>query len=254
VTQANCTAALPNFNAAICACQCDALVVAGNNVATASATCLAQNIALPNFNQATCACQCTLLVAANMSLTTASANCLAANAALPDFRQSNCDCTCVRWNTALSQPNITAAMTDAQKTSQAKKNASAVCVAENGPGWSFNQATCNCIFTLGTVVGMKFRGCPTFMHLDTDTNYPTDYFQDPNIYQVFYSENKVVDADPCSNKNGEEYQLRRLGTYSMEPQSFVIYPSPGDPGDVIYIQGKSRRTACLDRSFFQWTE
>jgi hypothetical protein len=145
-------------------------------------------------------------------------------------------------------------MTDAQKTSQARKNASAVCVAENGPGWSFNQATCNCIFTVGTVVGMKFRGCPTFMHLDTDTNYPTDYFQDPIIYTVFNAENKVVDSDPCSNKNGDEYQLRRLGTYSMEPQSFIIYPSPGDPGDVIYIQGKSRRTACLDRSFFQWTE
>jgi len=41
---------------------------------------------------------------------------------------------------------------------------------------------------------------------------------------------------------------------SQEPQSFIIYPSPGDPADVIFIQGKTRRTECLDRSFLQWTE
>lgn len=60
------------------------------------------------------------------------------------------------------------------------------------------------------------------------------------------------DGDVCHTVFNEEYELRRTGTqYNVY---FNIYPSPADGNRVIYIQGRDRRTACLDRSFLQWTE
>jgi hypothetical protein len=115
---------------------------------------------------------------------------------------------CLRYLNAASQPNITPLLTATQRANLIQTNANLQCVIENGPGWSFASASCSCIFTVGTIVGIKFRGCPTFLHLDTDTNFPTDYFPTATI-NVYIGEDKVVDADLCSNKNGDEYQLRR---------------------------------------------
>lgn len=126
---------------------------------------------------------------------------------------------------------------------QADKN----CVALNGPGYSFNPLNCSCQFNIVyPQVQIRFRGCTIYLYLDTDTNKPTD-----DLANGIPKNSTAGDGDPCNTAFNVDYRLRRGSSTGV---FFNIYPVPGENNTVIYIQGADRRTACLDRSFLQWTE
>lgn len=86
--------------------------------------------------------------------------------------------------------------------------------------------------------------------LETDTNIPL-YDVDPVTFDNFLKDPTAGDGDACRTRDNVEYELRR---FSADGNTFNVYPSPGDPIDVIYIEGADRRDACPDRAFLQWTE
>ena len=100
-------------------------------------------------------------------------------------------------------------------------------------------------------VYIKFRGCFLYLYLDTDFNNP-NFDVNPSTLATFAKNPDAGDGDPCRTETNVEYQLRRGPT--NQQVLFNIYPSPGDAANVIYIQGRDRRSACLDRSFLQWNE
>jgi hypothetical protein len=86
--------------------------------------------------------------------------------------------------------------------------------------------------------------------LGTDTNLPS-FDVDPVTFVSFPKNSSAGDGDLCHTANNVDYELRRSSSVG---NTFNIYPSPGDPVDVIFIEGADRRVACPDRAFLQWTE